>query len=81
MKTWTVGEKSKAICDDCGKLVSTTFGIHTLPTQTDRIIVNDVMAATCDECGTVVAIPAISEATVRQALAAHVASQETAPGR
>jgi hypothetical protein len=71
MKTWTVGEKNKAICEDCGKLVETTFGLHDVPVENSEIKARAVLAATCDECGSVVAIPAISADTVREAVAAY----------
>lgn len=49
MKYYKEGDKSKAICDWCKKIVDTTMIIYELG--------YDTLVAKCDECSNVVAIP------------------------
>ncbi|MGP6090021.1 hypothetical protein [Antarctobacter jejuensis] len=67
MKLYKVGEKSKAICEDCGALVSTTFAYRNVPFDDGKGEVKDVLAAVCDQCDRVVALPAQSTPAVRRA--------------
>ena len=67
MKVYEAGEKSKAICESCGALVSTTFANRDLPFDDGEGVVKDVLASVCDQCGQVVALPAQSTPAVRQA--------------
>ncbi|HBF31538.1 hypothetical protein [Rhizobium sp.] len=67
MKFWYAGDKSKALCETCGKLVSTTFNYHDVPFESGGGVAKQIMAATCDECQTVVAIPPQSTPAIRSA--------------
>ena len=67
MKVYKAGEKSKAICEDCGALVSTTFAYRDVPFDDGTGEVKDVLASVCDQCGRVVALPAQSTPAVRRA--------------
>lgn len=67
MKVYKAGEKSKAICEDCGALVSTTFAYRDVPFDDGSGVVKDVLAAVCDECDRVVALPAQSAPAVQRA--------------
>jgi len=66
MKVYKKGEKSKAICNDCGALVSTTFTYRDVPLDDGESLVKNVMASVCDQCDRVVALPAQSIPAVRR---------------
>jgi hypothetical protein len=68
MRSWNSGDTSNAICHECKTLVSTTFAHHDVPFESSGAIVADIMAATCDECGAVVAIPPQSTPAIKAAL-------------
>ena len=67
MKLYKAGDKSKAICHFCKDLVETTFGYHTVPFNDGCGSVPNIMAATCDQCGSVVSIPAQSTTAIKEA--------------
>ncbi|WP_368517315.1 hypothetical protein [Rhizobium sp.] len=67
MKIWYAGDKSKALCEKCRKVVATTFDYHDVPFESGIGVAKQIMAATCDECGTVVAIPPQSTPAIRVA--------------
>lgn len=67
MKIWYAGDRSKALCEKCRKVVTTTFNYHNVPLESGSGVAKQIMAATCDECGTVVAIPPQSTPAIREA--------------
>ncbi|MGN7715111.1 hypothetical protein [Agrobacterium radiobacter] len=67
MKLYQPGDTSKAICPHCGKLVGTTFAYKDVPFDDGAGMVKDILVAVCDECATVVAIPAQSTPAIRRA--------------
>ncbi len=67
MKIYRAGDKSKAICEHCGSLVSTTFAYRDVPFGDGSGVVKAVLAAVCDRCDHVVALPAQSTPAVRRA--------------
>ncbi|MFC5760410.1 hypothetical protein [Rhizobium sp. GCM10022189] len=67
MKIWYAGDRSEALCETCRKVVTTTFGYHDVPFESGLAVAREIMAATCDECGTVVAIPPQSTPAIRTA--------------
>ena len=66
-KLYSPGQKSRAICEDCGKRVTTTFGYHHVPFSDGKGAAPNVLAATCDDCGDVVAVPAQSTPAIIRA--------------
>lgn len=54
------GGKSSAICEGCARVVPTTFLYRDVPFSDGVGVARDVLAAVCDECNEVVAIPAQS---------------------
>jgi endogenous inhibitor of DNA gyrase (YacG/DUF329 family) len=66
-KFYVVGDKSRAICPHCEKLVETTFAYRDVPFDDGVGMAKNILVATCDECGTVVAIPAQSTPAIRKA--------------
>lgn len=67
MKLYQPGDTSKAICPHCGKPVSTTFAYRDVPFDDGSGTVKGILAAVCDECNAVVAIPAQSTPAIRRA--------------
>jgi hypothetical protein len=65
MKVWIAGDKSQACCDNCKSVVPTTFGIHDVQIASSGAVVEEIMAAACDQCGAVVAIPPQSTPAIR----------------
>jgi hypothetical protein len=64
------GDKLKAICEKCHQMVSATYDYGTVDLQ-DGTSVADVMRATCDNCGLVVATAAQSASRLRTAIEAR----------
>ncbi len=68
MKIFKVGDKSKGICEKCKALVATTFSICSVPLSSGKGKVNDILAATCDDCSHVVSIPQQSAPRIKETL-------------
>ncbi|PIR22898.1 MAG: hypothetical protein COV44_05530 [Deltaproteobacteria bacterium CG11_big_fil_rev_8_21_14_0_20_45_16] len=62
------GEKSNGICKSCRTEVTTTFKSTTLALASGKGKVQGVLAAVCDDCGKVVAVPQQSAPRIREAL-------------
>ncbi len=58
MHLYREGDRSEAICHACEKRVTTTFAVRAVHLAETGLDVPDVLAAVCDECGGVAAIPA-----------------------
>jgi hypothetical protein len=67
MKFYSVGDKTKALCEDCGAVVEAVYGYHDVAFDDGVGIAKGILAAACRECGTVVAIPAQSLPALRRA--------------
>lgn len=76
MKLYQPGDKSKAVCSKCGKLVSTTFAYRDVPFDDGSGVVKGILAAVCDECQYVVAVPSQSTPAIRRAREAAEISLE-----
>lgn len=68
MAHYTQGDKSRAICEDCNCIVTTTFEIRDVPFFDGSGIVENVLVAVCDNCYSVVAIPAQSTPEIQAAI-------------
>jgi hypothetical protein len=68
-KLFTPGDKSRAICPHCAKLVTTTFSYRDVPFDDNAGTAQNILAAVCDECNKVVAIPAQSTPAIKKARA------------
>ena len=68
MEIFKLGEKSKGVCNDCKKVVPTTFKLCTVPLSSGRGTVDNSLAATCDKCDHVVSIPQQSSSRIKEAL-------------
>ena len=67
MIVYKAGETSKAICNHCKSLVSTTFAYRDVPFDDGKGFVKDVLCSVCDQCDRVVALPAQSTPAVQRA--------------
>ena len=67
MHLYREGDQSEAICHACRRRVGTRFAVRTVRLPETGIEVHDVLAAVCDECGGVAAIPAQSAPKLREA--------------
>lgn len=60
MKLYQEGDQSKAICEYCQRVVATTMRYRDVPFSDGSGTVKDVLAGVCDECQSVISIPAQS---------------------
>jgi hypothetical protein len=65
-KLYIEGEKSKAICDSCQQLVTSTFARRNVPFSDGKGEVKDILVAVCDLCDQVIAVPAQSAPAIRE---------------
>jgi RNase P subunit RPR2 len=68
MKIFKLGEKSKGVCNDCKKVVVTTFKLCTVPISSGKGSVDDILAASCDHCDYIVSIPQQSTPRIKETL-------------
>ena len=61
------GEKCRAVCEDCGKVVTATFEYRDVPFADGAGVARNILVAVCDICGGVVAIPPQSTPAIRRA--------------
>lgn len=66
MKNFKVGDKSKAICQDCKSLVDTTFKLRDVPFSDGSGVVKNILTGVCDQCGRIVSIPHQSTTTIKR---------------
>jgi hypothetical protein len=65
MKLLFQGDKSKAICENCGP-TSTTFFYKDVVLSESKKLVKDILAGMCDSCGSVVSIPSQSTPAIKK---------------
>lgn len=68
MKIYKLNEKSKGICEQCEKLVPTTFKLLSVPLSNGKAIIDDILCATCDHCKHIVSIPQQSTPRIKEAM-------------
>lgn len=66
MTSLNVGDKGQAICEDCEKLVETTYQIRDIPLSDSRIIVPNLLVGVCNSCDKTVSIPAQNTAKIKE---------------
>ncbi len=74
---FNVGDKSKAICDACKKMVETTMINRDVPLSSismcdnysdkDKVL-KDILVSICNNCGNVLSIPSQSSEDIKQQL-------------
>ncbi|HJM49287.1 MAG TPA: hypothetical protein QGF63_05490 [Alphaproteobacteria bacterium] len=67
MKFFEPDEKGKALCEFCQKLVGTTFSYRDVPFSDGPGTVKDILVAVCDQCDSVVSVPAQSTPAIKAA--------------
>jgi hypothetical protein len=67
MKLWREGERSRAVCESCGRLVTTRFERRTVDLEDPEVSVPEVLVAICQVCGEIVAIPHQSTPRLQEA--------------
>ena len=68
VKLWIEGDRSRAACERCKKVVATRFERRTVHLERPRPVdVPHVLVAACAECGEVAAIPPQSSPRLREA--------------
>lgn len=61
MKLFREGDKSKAFCKSCARIVGTTFARRDVPFSDDaKMVAKEILVGVCDVCGSTVSIPAQS---------------------
>lgn len=56
MKVWKEGDRSKAVCDPCGKVVDTVMHYRDLPVHGKKGFVQSVLVGVCSECDAAITI-------------------------
>jgi len=72
-----VGDKSKAICNKCRKIVPTTMHLGNYRIPKKKIVVPGILLAYCDNCGKLVGIPHQSTPKIRDWLKDSLLSRKT----
>lgn len=67
MKLYQDGDKSKAICQHCEKVVPTTFTRRNVPFSDGHGQAKNILVAVCDECSAIASIPSQSSPAIREA--------------
>lgn len=67
MKIYKEGDKSKAICPDCG-MTETTFMTKDVPIKGSSAVAKNILAGVCSQCGKVISIPQQSAPYIKEAL-------------
>lgn len=67
MKIWEEGDRSKAACEHCKAVVTTTFMRRDFPLNVPSMRVKNLMVGVCDRCGATVSIPAQSTPAIARA--------------
>ena len=63
---YNLGDKSRAICEGCAKVVATTFVYRDVAFDDGSGVVRDILVAVCDACEAIVDVPAQSTPAIRQ---------------
>lgn len=63
-----VGQKSKAICNHCKRVVSGTYAIRDMKFIDRPGVVKDILVLVCDECNNIVATPPQSTPAIKAAI-------------
>ena len=67
MKLYKQGDKSKAVCETCKDVISTTFDYRTVPFSEGSGEVKNILVAVCDACDAVIATPPQSTPAIKNA--------------
>ena len=68
MGPYKEGDSIRGFCKSCRKSVNSTLMYRSYPIENGLGLIENALLAVCNECDTVIAIPAQSESAVRAAL-------------
>jgi hypothetical protein len=60
------GDKGQAICESCARVVASTYRYRNVPFSDGKGIASNILVGVCDQCETVVAIPAQSTPAIKR---------------
>jgi hypothetical protein len=69
MRILKEGDRSSGLCEECRKRVGVRYEYRAITLEESNIEVCDVLVAVCDDCGSVVSIPAQSFPRLKEARA------------
>jgi len=67
MKLLFEGDQGKALCEHCQQVVTTTYVRRDVPFSDGQGQAKEILVGVCDDCDTVVAIPAQSTPSIKEA--------------
>ncbi|MCW8916698.1 MAG: hypothetical protein OQK24_12720 [Magnetovibrio sp.] len=67
MKLYSPGDTGKAVCEDCGDIVSMTFQYRDVPFSDGSGLAHNILVGVCDSCDSVIAIPPQSTPAIKAA--------------
>ncbi|WP_077044445.1 hypothetical protein [Pseudomonas sp. KK4] len=67
MKLLFEGDQGKALCEHCQQIVTTTYVRRDVPFSDGQGQAKEILVGVCDDCDTVVAIPAQSTPSIKEA--------------
>lgn len=70
-KIFNVGDTSRAVCEACQAVVSTTFELRDELFSNGRGVGSGILVGVCDRCGAVVSIPAQSTPVIADSCDTH----------
>jgi len=68
MNFYNIGDASKALCGECGKIVPTSFQLRDVPLSDKSKVVKDVLVSVCDNCGQICGLPQQSLSLVQDTI-------------
>ncbi len=68
MNILKVDDKGQAICEDCKKIVETTYLLRNVPFSDNSGVVKNVLVGVCNQCNSVVSLPHQSMPLVKEQL-------------
>lgn len=76
MRLYIKDDTTKVVCSKCEDIVTATFGYHNVPFSDGLGVVKGILAATCNKCEQIVAIPQQSIPKIRESRAKALNSVE-----
>ena len=67
VSTRSPGDQIPALCEECGAAVTGTFRFRDVPFSDGIGFVKDILTVVCDQCDSVIAIPAQSTPAIKAA--------------
>lgn len=68
MKIFKEGDPQTAICNHCGQITTGHYALRNLISSETEIVIKNILALVCDNCGTTIATPAQSTPAIKYGL-------------